>query len=397
MIDEKPGWGFAMRFDIAACAKAFVLVLSLALGLTYALAFGIPNGQAFAQTKPDTELLESPEKGAVPGGTLGLSSDAEMWRAIRKGVTGSVSIPDKKAGQLVQSEGDNWRALRNGPLKTYGAYALGGIIVLLALFFLIRGRIKVDHGLAGETITRFKTFERAGHWLVAVSFILLALTGLNIMYGQYFLMPVIGKEAFTAITLAGKYVHNYVAFAFMVGLTVIFFMWVGHNLPSRTDIMWVLKGGGVLVKGVHPPAKKFNAGQKVIFWLVVLGGASLSVSGWALLFPFTTSAFAETFTIINAVFSTSLPTDLSSIQEQHYSQLWHSIMGIFLTCIIIAHIYIGSVGMQGAFAAMGSGEVDLNWAKEHHSLWVADVQSKSDKKVAASDDKPVGGSPQPAE
>lgn len=378
-----------MRCRFAAC----VLTLVLTFGLNFVIATGISVERAEAQTKkPDAALAVSPEKGMVPGGTLGSASDAEMWRAIRKGVAGTVSIPDKKAGQLVQSEGDNWRALRNGPLTLYGAYALGGIFVLLALFFLIRGRIKVDHGLAGETITRFNTIERASHWLLAVSFILLALTGLNVLYGKYFLLPVIGKQAFTTIMIGGKYIHNYVAFAFMVGLTLIFVQWVVHNLPSRHDIMWILKGGGVLVKGVHPPAKKFNAGQKVIFWLVVLGGASLSVSGWALLFPFTTSAFAETFILVNSLFGTTLPTELSVIQEQQYSQLWHAIMGLFLTIIVIAHIYIGSVGMQGAFAAMGSGEVDLNWAKEHHSLWVEEVQSKA--KVAAD---PGDGSPQPAE
>jgi len=383
-----------MRCRFAAC----VLTLVLTLGLSFLMASGIAVDRAEAQNRTDPALRVSPERGIVPGGTLGGASDAEMWRAIRKGVAGTVSIPDKKAGQLVQSEGDNWRALRNGPVTLYGAYALGGIFVLLALFFLIRGRIKVDHGLAGETITRFNTLERASHWLLAVSFILLALTGLNILYGRHFLPQIIGNDAFGAIMIAGKYVHNYVAFAFMVGLTLIFVQWVLHNLPSRHDIMWILKGGGVLIKGVHPPAKKFNAGQKVIFWLVVLGGVSLSISGWALLFPFTTSAFAETFTVINSLFGTTLPTDLTVIQEQQYSQLWHAIMSMFLIVIVIAHIYIGSVGMQGAFAAMGSGEVDLNWAKEHHSLWVEEVQAKSGAKSGGkAKAEPDDGSPQPAE
>lgn len=381
-----------MRCRFAAC----VLTLVLTFGLTFLMASGITVERAEAQNQTDPALRVSPERGIVPGGTLGGASDAEMWRAIRKGVAGTVSIPDKKAGQLVQSEGDNWRALRNGPVTLYGAYALGGIIVLLALFFLIRGRIKVDHGLAGETITRFNTLERASHWLLAVSFILLAVTGLNVLYGRHFLPQIIGNDAFGAIMIGGKYIHNYVAFAFMVGLTLIFVQWVLHNLPSRHDIMWILKGGGVLIKGVHPPAKKFNAGQKVIFWLVVLGGLSLSISGWALLFPFTTSAFAETFMVINSVFGTTLPTDLTVIQEQQYSQLWHAIMSMFLIVIVIAHIYIGSVGMQGAFAAMGSGEVDLNWAKEHHSLWVEEVQSKA-KSGAKAKAEPGDGSPQPAE
>ncbi|MEM1044861.1 MAG: formate dehydrogenase subunit gamma [Pseudomonadota bacterium] len=362
-----------------------LVVLVLASGLV--LMTG--NAQAQAPNQTDPALQTAPVAGGVPGGTLGLSSDAEMWRAVRQGVTGTVSIPDRNAAMLVQSEGENWRAIRNGPIKVYGAYALGGIVALLILFFLIRGRIRIDHGKAGVTITRFTTIERAGHWLLAVSFILLALTGLNLLYGKFLLMPIIGKEAFTAVSMAGKYIHNYVAFAFMAGLALTLAMWFVHNLPSRTDIVWLLKGGGVLVKGVHPPAKKFNAGQKMIFWLVILGGFSLSLSGWALLFPFTTTAFSDTFGFINSVAGTSLPTDLSPIQEQQFNQIWHNVMSVFMICVIIAHIYIGSVGMEGAFDAMGTGEVDLNWAKEHHSLWVEKVQSEEAARP--------GGSPQPAE
>ena len=371
---------FASRWNLAAVLARGFACLVLAVMLA-----GLPMS-AGAQNPPDPSLRDSPVGGAVPGGVLGLSSDSDMWRGIRHGITGTVSIPDKNAARLVQSEGDNWRALRNGPLLDYSAYALGGIFVLLGLFFLLRGRIKVDHGLAGTTIIRFNTLERTGHWLLAVSFIILALTGLNLLYGKYILLPLVGKSAFATVTEAGKYIHNYVAFAFMAGLALIFVLWVVHNLPSRTDIGWILKGGGLFVKGVHPPAKKFNAGQKLIFWLVILGGFSLSLSGWALMFPFTTTAFASTFEFINSIAGTTLPTDLTPIQEQQYNQLWHTAMAVFMICVILAHIYIGSVGMQGAFDAMGSGEVDLNWAKEHHSLWVEEVQSKeriADAKAAS--------------
>src|SRR5690606_31805249 len=141
--------------------------------------------------------------------------DVEMWQQLRQGVEGKVSIQDGKAGRLVDSSGEAWRNFRNGPLPTYGAWFLAATLGVIALFFLIRGRIKIEHGWAGRTIERFNSLERMGHWLLATSFILLALTGLNILYGRYWLLPVIGKEAFAAITLAGKLVHNYVSFAFM--------------------------------------------------------------------------------------------------------------------------------------------------------------------------------------
>lgn len=301
------------------------------------------------------------QQGQVPGSSLGNSSDSELWRAIRQG-----------EGGLITAEGSSWRALRNGPLSTYAVWALMGSLIALALFYIARGRIMISQGRGTETIQRFSGIERFGHWLTAGSFVALAITGLNIMYGRYVLLPVIGPEAFTAISIAAKWIHNWIAFAFMAGLVLIFFMWVKHNIPNMLDIQWFLRGGG-LFGGGHPPAKKFNGGQKIIFWLTILGGVSLSLSGWALLDPFTTTMFADTFALLN-IFGFGLPTDLSPMQEMQYAQLWHAIMSTFMIAVIIAHIYIGSLGMEGAFDAMGSGQVDLNWAKDHHSLWVEEVQ-----------------------
>ena len=338
-----------------------------------------------AQTDVPEALQQGPTGGAVPGNTRGTASDAEMWRAIRQGVTGSVSIPDKNAATLVQSEGDGWREFREGPLVRYSIYAIGGTLVLLILFFLLRGRIRIDSGWAGITITRFRFLERMGHWLLAISFIILGLTGLLLLLGRheftvfdmsFSLIALIGKDAFAWLAGWGKFLHNYVAFAFMAGLAWIFVAWVWNNIPMPRDLIWILKGGGLFWKGSHPPAGKFNAGQKLIFWLTILGGASVSLSGWALLFPYTTSFFADTFVVVNGIFGTELPTVLSPLQEQQLAALWHAIMSVFLVCVILAHIYIGSIGMQGAFAAMGSGEVDLNWAKEHHSIWVQREQAR---------------------
>ncbi len=330
-----------------------ILVAMLVAGL------GMPVTSAYGQASTDV---------------LGNSAQTEFWRAIRQGKHGTVANTERNAAQLIQSEGDNWRALRNGPLSVYGAQAMIGIIMLLAIFFIFRGRVRIDHGWSGWTIQRFNSIERFGHWLLAGSFIILGLTGLNVLYGRYFLKPVIGADAFAAITLWGKYAHNYVAFAFMLSLVLVFVMWIRHNLPSRTDIMWVLKGGGLLGTS-HPPAKKFNFGQKIIFWLVILCGMSISLSGIALLFPFQMTMFADTFVLLNNL-GFNLETDLTSIQEMQYAQLWHSMVSVALIAVIIAHIYIGTLGMEGAFSAMGSGEVDLNWAKEHHSLWVEKLDEK---------------------
>jgi formate dehydrogenase subunit gamma len=319
------------------------------------------------------------EKGAVPGNASGIRSDADLWRAIGKQeIVGQVSIPDKKAGRLVQRDGEAWRNFTNGPLKTYGAYALGGILVLLVLFFLLRGRIKIDHGpdAQGRTILRFNALERAVHWLTASSFIVLALTGLNLMYGRYFLPKIIGDQAFGTLTYYGKLGHNYIAFTFMVGIVLMFVLWVGHNIPKARDLKWLAVGGGLFSKGLHPEAGRFNAGQKLIFWSVILGGFSLSLSGVALMWPFEVTPWAGTFAFLNN-FGLDLPTVISPLQEVQLSVLWHSIVALIMIVIVIAHIYIGSVGMEGAFDAVGDGEVDLNWAKEHHSLWVEEEMQKT--------------------
>ena len=163
--------------------------LLAALGLAAMVLIGPAGGgqqPAFAQ-----------EQGQVPGSALGNQSDPDMWRAIREGDRGTVSIPNRQAGVLIQSEGDNWRAFRNGPLSTYGAWGLLGIVALLALFFVLRGRIRIEEGRSGQTITRFNFFERFTHWLTASCFVILALTGLNMLYGRYLLRPLIGPDAFS--------------------------------------------------------------------------------------------------------------------------------------------------------------------------------------------------------
>ena len=315
-------------------------------------------------------------KGEVPGKSLGIKSDTDLWKYVRNGNAGTTQMKDELSAVMIQSEGDNWRALRNGPVSMFGGIGLAGIIALLFAFFLYRGKIKVESGLSGDTILRFATLDRFAHWLMAGSFVLLALTGLNILYGRYVLIPILGPELFSSITVGGKYIHNYLSFAFMIGLALAFILWVKHNIPTKIDWQWLKMGGGIFKAGMHPPAKKFNAGQKMIFWITMIGGLSVSMSGIALMFPFETSMFSETFALLN-IFGLDLPTNLTAMQEQQYNQLWHGVVSLGLMIMIIAHIYIGSVGMEGALDAMNSGKVDRNWAKEHHNLWVKEEDEKS--------------------
>jgi formate dehydrogenase subunit gamma len=359
-------------------AKTFLRCLAIAaliaVGLIIVpLAAGEP-AQAQSSVRPPEGATTTVEPGSLRSNVAPDNLPrSDMWRSIRQGTAGRITIPDQNAATLVQSEGENFRAFRNGPLSVWGGWMMLAMVVVLAVFFALRGRIKVEEGFSGHTIERFNFLERFSHWLTAVSFIVLALTGLNMLYGRYVLLPLIGGSAFSELTIWGKYAHNYIGFAFMLGLVLIFVLWVSKNLPTLTDLKWLVRGGGLFVKGSHPPAYKFNAGQKLVFWLVILAGLSVSISGICLIWPFEFHPFAPTFRALN-VFGLDLPTELTALQETQLSLVWHAIVALIFITLIIAHIYIGTLGMEGAISAMTDGQVDENWAHQHHSLWLEEVK-----------------------
>ena len=314
-----------------------------------------------------------------PLGTQGGTSVADDYRAIRANkIDPSTQVRAPAADVMIQDGGMAWYKQREGPIITYGGGAILGFVLLLAVFYFVRGRIRIDGGPAGTTIERFKPIERFGHWLLAGSFIALALTGLITLMGRSFLIPVIGQEAFSTLAVGSKWLHNNISWAFMLGLVLTFFMWVVHNIPDKLDWQWLKAGGGIF-SNAHPSAKKFNAGQKIIFWAVMILGFSVSLSGLSLLFPFQLPMFADTYVVMNSILGTDFPTALAPQEEMQYANLWHSILAFVMMLAIIAHIYIGSVGMEGAFDAMGRGQVDLQWARQHHDLWVEEAQAKQGK------------------
>jgi formate dehydrogenase subunit gamma len=325
-----------------------------------------------------------------PLGSLGGVSQTDDWRALRYNKADvTVSSRSPAADVLMQDGGMTWLKFRAGPLATYGGWLLLGMLGLLAVFYLLRGKIRIDGEMSGRKILRFAAIERFGHWLLGGSFILLGVTGLFQLFGRHFIIPLVGHEVFSPLAIAGKWVHNNVAWAFMIGLVMVTVMWVAHNIPNKHDLKWLAVAGGLFSKGVHPPARKFNAGQKIIFWAVVVLGVSISVSGVSLLFPFQLPMFAATFAHLNdwgipqALGFEALPTVLAPHVEMQLAQTWHAIIAFVFMAIIFAHIYLGSVGMQGAFDAMGSGQVDEQWAKEHHGLWLAEVKAKTGTKTDA--------------
>ncbi|MGI9387969.1 MAG: formate dehydrogenase subunit gamma, partial [Methyloligellaceae bacterium] len=304
--------------------------------------------------------------GDLPGNVKGSPRDPEIWRYLRKGGRGHANVPDPNAVTLIQSSGQRWRIFRKVHLPRYGAWTLSGACVFLTIFFMVRGRIRIDTWFSGRSILRFGLIERAAHWLLAVSFMILALTGLNMVYGSTVIKPLVGHAAFSKLAAYGKWFHDFTGFAFIAGLFLVLLLWVRDNIPKRCDLTWVARGGG------HLPARRFNAGQKIFFWVVILAGMSVSFSGLCLLFPFIFTPFSETFAVLN-VLGFELPTELSPVEEMQLTLAWHGVLGILMTVVVIAHIYIGSLGMEGAFDAMATGFVDENWARQHHSLWAAEL------------------------
>jgi formate dehydrogenase subunit gamma len=265
-------------------------------------------------------------------------------------IQGLGTIPDKKSYTLEHPAGRNWQQFHNVWLRSIGGIAIIGMLVILAVFYFWRGKIKIAEGRAGRTIIRFTGFERFIHWLTASTFVLLAITGLNITFGRVLVLPWLGPETFTTWSEWAKYTHNYLSFAFTIGVVVMFLMWIGQNFPTKADIEWLKQGGGMFDKGNrdHPPAYKFNAGQKALYWLNMLAGATMIISGFLLLFPFYYGL---------------------NVGDMELAQIFHGVVGVLFVALIIGHIYIGTLGMEGAFEGMGDGTVDVNWAKEHHSLW----------------------------
>ncbi|WP_142848119.1 formate dehydrogenase subunit gamma [Telmatospirillum sp. J64-1] len=312
----------------------FFLLAPLLVAL--ALLFAMPAAQAQYANEPRPDAPTAPDQ-------------VQIYNPDESRLVGSVTIPDQNLAVLVQPEGRDWRSFR----RDYLPWIIGGLAIIVAVallaFFLIRGKIRLHSGLSGRKVLRFNSIDRFAHWTIATSFLVLALTGLILTFGRPLLLPLIGNSAFTALAQAGMAIHNFFSIPFVVGLVLVVALWIKDNIPNRSDVAWVKTMGGMLSKdgGPHVKTGRFNAGQKGMFWSIVLGGLGLAVTGFLLMTPF---AF----------------TGIWGMQVIH---IIHGVLAALLIAAIIGHIYIGTVGMEGAFDAMGNGQVDENWAREHHAAW----------------------------
>lgn len=287
------------------------------------------------------------------------SPGTDLWRDIR---THNPDIPLRtqvkglETGSLINVQGQAWRNFRMTQLVPYGFYLLAGVFIAIALFRLIRGKIKIKAGRSGKKISRFTPFQRFVHWTVAILFVILGITGAMLTFGRDGLVPIIGSEAFGAIAGVGKTLHDYLGPVFAVALLLMLFTFIKGNFFKWVDIKWFFKAGGML--GNHASAGRYNGGEKAWFWLAILGGAVVVASGLVLDFPI----FDQTRS------------------DMKLAHVIHAIGGIAILAASLGHIYMGTIAMEGSFESMKTGYCDENWAKEHHDLWYEELKKEEQEK-----------------
>ena len=353
----------------AACAALASVGVHAQTAAPAAAKAGVQSANIF-EVKPDASAdpgyaaQSNAERTKVQPG-----NNAPVWRQVGEGVSGFTSLPSREApeaGNLIQpfvqypgssltNAGEAWRQVRNNWLIPYGGALLLIVMGAIALFYVSKGTIK-QHGTdTGRKIERFTPFERSAHWSNAIAFCILGISGMVMAFGKFFLLPVMGLTLFGWLTYALKNLHNFAGPVFAVSLVIIFVPFLRDNLPSRGDLVWLLKGGGLL-SGKEVPSHRFNAGEKLVFW----GGVfflGIVVVGSGL------------------VLDKLLPGLLYLRDTMQVAHMIHAAASVLMLAMFIGHIYIGTIGMQGAYQGMRTGYVDETWAREHHEIWYDDIKA----------------------
>jgi formate dehydrogenase subunit gamma len=329
-----------MRNSHFRAARALALVAGLAFGLVAAA-----QSPAVSPQEADQAKQQAAQQKVQP------LNNQPLWKEIRSGEPQYTSIPGRETNILIQPQGQTWRAARV-PLATMGGFLFAAALLVLAVFYVWRGPITVRGNPTGRRIERFTLVERSVHWAVAITFTTLGVTGLIITFGKAVLLPLIGYTLFSWLAILAKNLHNFVGPVLVLLLPIMIFLFLRENLFRAYDIAWLKKAGGMF-SGTHVPAGKANAGQKILFWVMVVGaGITLAVTGLILDFP-NFDQTRNTMQIANVI---------------------HLIAGMVAVILLAGHIYLGTIGMKGALDAMRTGYVDETWAREHHEYWYNEVK-----------------------
>ena len=280
---------------------------------------------------------------------------ANYWRAVREGNKGTTAVSGPYATDtLIQNGGENWRNVRNGPIASISPWLLAGVLLVIALYFSWRGRVRVAGKKSGERVERWSAFERTVHWYVAILFVVLGITGLSLLFGRAALIPVFGIKGFAAYAEFAKDLHNYLGPFFMAGVIVEVAMWIRYNTLHAHDFAWLKKAGGMLSKqGEHLHADRANAGEKIWFWVIAtVGLVGVCVSGLVMDFP----NFGQTR------------------EAMQLANVIHGTLAVLWIAISFGHIYLGTLGVEEAFTGMTTGTVSKEWMQQHHDLWLEKME-----------------------
>jgi len=285
-----------------------------------------------------------------PQGVSSISPGSELWREIRQRdgaiLEGTSQVKSVDSGVLINARGEEWARFRVTKLSSYGGIAIAAIFVIVILLYVVRGKILIDGGLSGRMVRRFTDYERIVHWTLAIVFLFLAITGLILLLGKPLLIPLFGKEVFSVFASASKEGHNLFGPLFLVSLVMMFLSFARRNIYEKGDLTWLLKGGGIIGDG-HVSGGFFNMGEKTWYWMVILIGFVIAISGLILVSP----VFGQGRWIMEL------------------SHVVHTIGALILITVSVGHMYLGSIGSEGAMEGMKSGYVDINWADAHHDRW----------------------------
>jgi len=323
----------------------------------------------------------------LPAGTVahaqvaaGENNRANFWRAVREGGAGYSAVAASESGQFINNGGQNWRQFRNGIIANYGGWAIIASLLALILFYAVRGKIKIAGERSGLTLPRWQTWERVMHWYTAALFVLLAVTGLSMLFGRVVLIPLLGAQGFALWANFSINAHNIAGPFFSLGVLAMLVFWLKNNIPNAVDLQW-LKAGGGIIGNAHPSAGKANGGEKIWFWIVILLGlVAVCLSGLAL---------------IGWLAQFGLSDERATMQLMHQI---HAIAALIWIVVFFGHAYIGTLGTEGALEGMTTGRVSVEWAQQHHDLWYEEVKHQAAPRDAApsAGSAPSGASPSAA-
>jgi formate dehydrogenase subunit gamma len=319
-------------------------VASLAAACVLAAGVALAQSPAVNPTEANDAKQEVTQQRVQP------LNNQPVWSEVRSGAPQVTTVTGRETNVLIQSQGETWRAA-HASLTVFGGFLFALALAGLAVFYFLRGPITVATKPGDRVIERFSPADRYAHWLLAITWVSLAITGLILSLGKAVLLPLIGYTLFSWLAILSKTVHNFIGPILIVAVPFLFIRFIRSNGIGINDIKWFTHILGYFT-GHEYPSGKFNAGEKLVFWFVlVLFSTTLIVTGLILVFP----NFNQT---------------RATMQLANVVHMVAAYLAIALACV---HIYLGTIGMDGAYRAMRDGYVDESWAKHHHLFWYEQV------------------------